>query len=158
MFTLAISAVLGVSFGCVTNALEGVMKRSKAFGFMAVAAAALVVGWSQPAAALGVVSRSCLAFGAQESISVDWGFKSYWLWTASQHYRNGTLLHTINTAGNGPVENGWQKTWRSYAGHFGSEFWYGTVIGHHWRAEDGFISFLGNSTATDCNLGQWGGS
>lgn len=122
------------------------------------AALASLAAWSPGAQALGVVSRSCLAAGAQESISVDWGFKNYLLWTASQHYRNGTLLHTINTAGSGPVQNGWQYTWRSYAGHFASEFWYGTVIGHHWRNDNGFISFLGNSTAVDCNLGQWGGS
>jgi len=123
-----------------------------------VASAACLMALSTSAMAQGIVSRSCLAAGAQESISVDWGFKQYVLWTASQHYRNGTLLHTINTAGTGPVQAGWQNTWRSYAGYLGSEFWYGTVIGHHWRNDSGFISFLGNSTATDCNLGQWGGS
>lgn len=112
------------------------------------------------ASALGVVSRSCVGFGAQESITVDWGFKSYMLWTASSHYRNGAFLHNVNTqkiGPNGAWTNGWELTWRSYAGHFGSEFWYGQVIGHHYRNDSGWITFLGNSTATDCNLSNWGG-
>ncbi|UTY59468.1 hypothetical protein [Massilia sp. erpn] len=117
---------------------------------------------SVSASALGVVSRSCAAAGAQESISVDWGFKNYLLWTASEHYRNGVKLHAINTvkvdANGKPISNGWEMTWRSYAGHLASEFWYGTVVGHHYKSDSGLISFLGNSTATDCNLGEWGGS
>jgi hypothetical protein len=105
--------------------------------------------------ALGIVSRSCLAAGAQESISVDWAYKSYTLWTASEHYRNGALIHTVNTT-KGGTTNGWEYTWRSYAGHLGSEFWYGKVIGYHWRSAGGLILFLGNSVATDCNLANWG--
>lgn len=107
------------------------------------------------ASALGVVSRSCLAAGAQESITVDWSFKSSMLWTASEHYRNGAFLHTINTTRNGTT-SGWENTWRSYAGHLGSEFWYGRVVGYHWKSDGGFIRFLGNSTAVDCNLANWG--
>lgn len=114
--------------------------------------------YAMNASALGIVSRSCLAAGAQESISVDWGFTPHWLWTASQHYRNGAFLHTINTVSKSPSTNGWEYTWRSYAGHFGSEFWYGTVVGHHWRSNYGLYTFMGNSTATDCNLSQWGTS
>lgn len=105
--------------------------------------------------ALGIVSRSCAPVGAQESISVDWGFVRYNLWTASSHYRNGTLLHTTNTVYNSGAVGGWEYTWRSYAGH-GFEFWYGLVIGHHYK-RSGFVSFLGNSFAGDCNLLQWGG-
>lgn len=111
--------------------------------------------------ALGTVSRSCAGAGAQESISVDWGFKNYLLWTASEHYRNSVKLHTINTvkvdANGNPITDGWELTWRSYAGHLGSEFWYGVVVGHHYKNEAGIVSFLGNSIATDCNLGEWGG-
>ena len=107
---------------------------------------------------LGIVSRSCLAAGAQESISVDWGFKPYWLWTASSHYRNGAFLHTINTIPKAPNNNGWEYTWRSYAGHLASEFWYGQVIGYHWRSDYGLYVFMGNSSATDCNLANWGRS
>jgi hypothetical protein len=106
--------------------------------------------------ALGIVSRSCATFGAQESISVDWGFNKFTLWTASSHYRNGAFLHTTNTTKNGTT-NGWEYTWRSYAGHFGSEYWYGAVVGHHCRSDRGWFIFLGNSTATDCNLRNWGG-
>jgi len=108
------------------------------------------------ALALGTVSRSCLAAGAQESITVDWGFNSYLLWTASSHYRNGVFLHTVNTT-RGGTTNGWDYTWRSYAGHLGSEFWYGSVIGYHYRNDSGWITFLGNTTASDCNLTNWGG-
>ena len=104
--------------------------------------------------AQGIVSRSCLPFGAQESVTVDWGFRRYWLWTASSHYRNGYWLHNVNTVGKG--QNGWEYTWRSYAGHFASEYWYGTVVGHHYRSDYGFIVFLGNSTASNCNVAQWG--
>ncbi|WP_141111242.1 hypothetical protein [Chromobacterium haemolyticum] len=104
--------------------------------------------------ALGIVSRSCAPFGAQESISVDWSGRSYSLWTASSHYRNGTWIHNTNTRVYGG--DGWQDTWRSYAGHFGSEFWYGSVVGHHYRNQSSYISFLGNSSAVDCNLSQWG--
>lgn len=111
--------------------------------------------------ALGVVSRSCLPAGAQESITVDWGFKKYMLWTASGHYRDGVLLHNINTQAllpNGQMSNGWYLTWRSYAGHLGTEYWYGAVLGYHYKNDSGFISFLGFSTAKDCNIGNWGGS
>lgn len=108
------------------------------------------------ALALGKVSRSCLAAGAQESITVDWRFNPYWLWTASSHYRNGVILHTINTT-RGGVTSGWDYTWRSYAGHLGTEFWYGTVIGYHYSSYQGFITSLGTTTASNCNLSQWGG-
>lgn len=104
---------------------------------------------------LGKVSRSCAPATAQESISVDWGFVSHSLWTASSHYRNGAFLHTINTRVDGG--NGWKDTWRSRAGHWG-EPWYGRVIGYHYKRQGGIISFMGNSYATDCNLSQWGGS
>lgn len=121
-----------------------------------LATAILFSGLLSNASALGVVSRSCLAAGAQESITVDWGFNQFVLWTASSHYRDGVFLHTTNTT-KGGTTNGWDLTWRSYAGHFGTEFWYGSVIGHHYRNDSGWITFLGNSTATDCNLGNWGG-
>lgn len=106
------------------------------------------------ARALGFVSRSCAPFGAQESISVDWGLKNYWLWTASSHYRNGIFLHNTNTVSKG--NNGWEFTWRSYAGHFRSEFYYGRVVGHHWGNDRGWFIFYGNTEAVDCNLRQWG--
>lgn len=98
--------------------------------------------------ALGIVSRSCLAAGAQESITVDWGFNSYWLWTASYHYRNGQQLHS--------VQGTWEYTWRSYAGHLGTEFWYGEVVGSHYQYINGQERNLGVSRATDCNLSNWG--
>lgn len=104
--------------------------------------------FNSPANALGTVSRSCAPFGAQESVTVDWLFQRHTLWTSSSHYRNGIFLHTTTS-------NGWESTWRSYAGHLGSEFWYGRVIGAHYISERGVISFLGNSYATDCNLREW---
>lgn len=126
--------------------------------FVSIALLIAMLFLTQPAHALGRVSRSCLAAGAQESISVDWGFNPYLLWTASEHYRNGAWIHTINTVVSSPDTNGWQYTWRSYAGHFGTEFWYGQVVGWHWGNSGGLYLFYGNSTATDCNLTQWGGS
>jgi hypothetical protein len=111
---------------------------------------------SQNSFSLGIVSRSCAPFGAQDSITVDWGFTPYLLWTASQHFRNGAFLHTVNTTSNAGSTGGWEYTWRSYAGHFGTEFYYGTVIGHHYKRNGGLVSFMGNSHATDCNLSEWG--
>jgi hypothetical protein len=107
--------------------------------------------------ALGIVSRSCLLAGAQESISVDWSFTPYLLWTASTHFYNGAFLHTINTVASAPDSGGWEYTWRSYAGHLLTEFWYGEVIGDHWRNDYGLYSYLGQSFAYDCNLANWGG-
>jgi hypothetical protein len=110
-----------------------------------------------PAAqALGIVSRSCAPAGAQESITVDWGFVVYSLWTASSHYANGAFLHTINTVPNTGSLGGWENTWRSRAGHFG-EYWYGNVIGYHYKRTP-IVAFMGNSYASDCNLAEWGGS
>jgi hypothetical protein len=120
-----------------------------------LAACALVLSaLAPPVQALGIVSRSCAPFGAQESITVDWHFSPHYLWTASIHYRNGFLLHTVNSSGDG--NGGWSYDWRSYAGHFGTEFWYGMVIGQHYEYRGGFVSFLGNSRAGDCNLSEWG--
>lgn len=107
------------------------------------------------ASALGIVSRSCIGAGAQESITIDWGFNKFVLWTASSHYREGVLWHTINTT-KGGTTTGWEYTYRSYAGHLGSEFWTGSVMGYHYRNDSGWITFLGNSNATDCNLANWG--
>lgn len=105
--------------------------------------------------ALGWFSRSCLAAGAQESITLEYSFNWQTMWTASSHYKNGAFLHTINTVGKG--DNGWEYSWRSYAGHIASEFWYGQVIGYHYtRDKNGAIKFLGNSVANDCNISQWG--
>ncbi len=99
-------------------------------------------------AAPGWVSRSCAPVGAQESITVDWTYQSNRYWTSSNHYRGGVLLHSL--------WSGWQVTWRSYAGHFGSEFWYGTVVGYHWTADYSKVRMLGVSQAVDCNLSHWG--
>lgn len=134
------------------------INKSRAIPLGKVIGAAMILSYAQTGHALGRVSRSCLAAGAQESISVDWGFKPYLLWTASEHYRNGAWLHTTNTIARSPDTNGWQYTWRSYSGHFGAEFWYGQVVGFHWGNSGGIYLFYGNSTATDCNLTQWGGS
>ena len=106
------------------------------------------------AKALGIVSRSCAPLGAQESVTVDWTFKKYMLWTASTHYRNGMFMHTTNTVGKGV--NGWEYTWRSYAGHFGTEYYYGLVVGNHYGNDRGWYIFYGTSQASDCNLRQWG--
>lgn len=132
------------------------MHKYNKIGIISIFLATGLAGVAPQASALGVVSRSCLAAGAQESISVDWGYNKFNLWTASLHYKDGALLHVTNTVK--PGGNGWDYTWRSYAGHFASEFWYGSVVGNHYRNDQGFITFLGNSTATDCNLSNWGGS
>jgi len=117
---------------------------------------ALAIAWSaSPAAhALGIVSRSCAPVGAQESVTVDWHFRPHYLWTTSTHYRNGVFLHTAGAADEGGPA--WHLGWRAYAGHFGSDFWYGRVIGRHYAYRAGMVSFLGTSQATDCNLDQWG--
>lgn len=65
------------------------------------------------------------------------------------------LLHTVNTT-RGGTTSGWEDTWRSYAGHLGTEYWYGRVVGYHWRNNGGLFIFLGNSIAVDCNLANWG--
>ena len=112
----------------------------------------------------GTVSRSCAPFGAQESVSVYWSAcpvffpKTALLWTASAHYdANGVWLHNINTVARSPKTNGWEITWRSYAGHFGSEFWTGRVVGYHYiKDEYGIERFIENSEARDCNLSNWG--
>lgn len=104
--------------------------------------------------AYGGVSRSCAAAGAQESISVDWGGTPHWFWTVSQHYNNsGQFLHEVRTIGRG---DGWDYTWRSYAGHLASEFYYGRVDGFHWVFENGINRNFQNTRAYDCNLAEWG--
>ena len=112
----------------------------------------------------GTVSRSCMPFGAQESVSVHWGPcpilfpKRSMLWTASAHYAgNGVWLHNINTVAKSPQTSGWEFTWRSYAGHFASEFWTGRVVGYHYIIDgSGIPRFIELSEAHDCNLGNWG--
>lgn len=104
----------------------------------------------------GTVSRSCLPVGAQESVSVRWDFSRQQLWTASSHYRNGVWLHNTNTVERSPGTFGWENTWRSYAGHLGTEFWYGEVIGSHWANEYGIPRLIEHSYANDCNLAHWG--
>ncbi len=85
------------------------LKKIKTISLPALAMALSVS--TSDASALGIVSRSCAALGAQESITVDWGFNKYTLWTASLHYRNGVFLHTVNTTKNGTT-TGWEYTWR----------------------------------------------
>jgi len=134
------------------------MMKSKTLKFTSLAIfIAILANESIAFAGIGKVSRSCAPFGAQESITVDWTFTPHQFWTASSHYKDGAFLHTTNTVNNAGAIGGWENTWRSYAGHFGSEFWYGTVIGYHYKRL-GLVSFLGNTVATDCNLTQWGGS
>lgn len=132
--------------------MKSVVKARRIIMFLSIIGATSIFPGSN-VFALGIVSRSCAPAGAQESISVDWGFVPYDLWTASSHYRNG-FLHTINTVANAGAVGGWEYTWRSRAGHWG-EFWYGQVVGYHYK-RSGFVYFLGNSFAADCNLAQWG--
>lgn len=118
-------------------------------GLFAVAAAGEIEvedGWK-------VVSRSCAPAGTQESITYK-PFAHRWLWTASVHYdAQGNFLHTVNTVVASPKTDGWQDTWRSWAGHFASEFWYGKVIGSHWAFADGVRYPLRYTEAVDCNIG-----
>ena len=112
----------------------------------------------------GTVSRSCQPFGAQESVSVYWSAcpvffpKTALLWTASAHYDgNGVWLHNVNTVARSPQTRGWETTWRSYAGHFGSEFWSGRVVGYHYITDKtGIPRLIELSEAHDCNLLNWG--
>jgi hypothetical protein len=138
------------------------MKKNKRIRMFAVSSfLTTLLSFSSGASALGIVSRSCIGAGAQESVTVDWGFRSYVLWTASGHYRDGVLLHNINTQqilSSGYLSDGWYLTWRSYAGHLASEFWTGFVIGYHYQNDSGIVKFLGNSVANDCNLSNWGTS
>jgi hypothetical protein len=110
-------------------------------------------------AALGKVSRSCLPAGAQESITVDWGFVPWWTWTASYHYRNGVLLHSVisqQTLQWGGTSE-WVWSWRGYAGHLGTEYWYGHVVGSHYWWDGTQAIWMGTTDAVDCNLSHWGG-
>jgi len=132
------------------------MVKSKTLKFISLSIyLATMVNGTSALAAIGKVSRSCAPAGAQESITVDWTFTPHQFWTASSHYKDGAFLHTTNTVNNSGAIGGWENTWRSYAGHFASEFWYGAVIGYHYKRL-GLVSFLGNTVATDCNLTQWG--
>jgi hypothetical protein len=79
------------------------------------------------------------------------------LWTASAHYDSkGNLLHVINTIATSPGTYGWQDTWRSYAGHFGTEYWYGKVVGYHWAKRLGVDWFMGGTVAFNFNIGNPG--
>lgn len=105
-----------------------------------------VDGWN-------VISRSCAPAGAQQSISYK-PFDHRVLWTASAHYDpSGSWLHNVNTVAQSPATAGWQDTWHSCAGHLGSEFWYGRVVGHHWAEDGDWIHPLSVTEARDCNLG-----
>ncbi len=125
---------------------ENLRSKSLCVFITAFAAGIPALSYSAP----GFVSRSCLPVGAQESITVDWTFRQDLYWTASAHYKNGILQHIPNS--------GWSPTWRSYAGHLGSEFWYGAVVGYHWRFDTRIRQpvRMAVTTATDCNLRQWG--
>lgn len=101
--------------------------------------------------AVGIVSRACApAFGAQESISVEWAYVPLWLFTRSVHfqYPDQVEVHDVAT--------GWNYTWRSRAGHWG-EYWpYAKVKGFHYRMINNVTIYLGSTLAKDCNLTQWG--
>lgn len=116
---------------------------------------ALAPAWAGEARVEGwnLVSRSCGRCGSQESITYKF-FDHRVLWTASAHYdANGNWLHNVNTAAKAPATGGWEDTWRSYAGHLGSEFWYGRVVGYHWAYDAGVVHPLRSTEARDCNLG-----
>ncbi|MFZ3288530.1 MAG: hypothetical protein WA191_17005 [Telluria sp.] len=105
---------------------------------------------SPNANALGGVSRACFSVGANESITVDWWYNNYWMYTFSDHYTYGTFQHTL--------QDGWTYGWRSRAGHF-FEYWASPyVVGYHynWTPTSGTV-FMGYSNAWDCNLANWGG-
>lgn len=102
-----------------------------------------------------IFSRSCAPAGAQESSTFHPSLlPRRRLWTASAHYNaDGDLLHIINTYPKAPQARGWEFTWRSYAGHLASEFWWGIVVGYHygWNG-NGKEVYLGGTRATDCNI------
>ncbi len=105
-----------------------------------------VDGWN-------AISRSCARAGAQQSITCK-PFDHRVLWTASAHYDpSGNWLHNVNTVAQSPATGGWQDTWRSCAGHLGSEFRYGRVVGYHWAKDGDWIHPLAFTEARDCNLG-----
>ena len=101
-----------------------------------------------------VVSRSRGAAGTQESVTYrPVPFAHRWLWTASLHYdANWTFLHTINSVASHPETGGWVDSWRGWAGHLASEFWYGHVIGSHWARDPyGNAYPLAYTVGHDCN-------
>jgi hypothetical protein len=87
--------------------------------------------------------------------SITWHlFNPEWLWTASNHYRNGVLLHCNDSAGyrcrQGSV---WELTSWSGVVHWGEGTQGGfMVLGHHhrWNSEEG-AHLLGSTRATGCN-------
>ncbi len=107
----------------------------------------VVVGWN-------VVSRSCTVAGTQESLTYKVGDHRL-LWTASAHYDMwGKWLHNVNTVEQSPATSGWQDRWCSYAGHFGTEFWFGRVHGYHWGKEHGGDWKIAETFTTSCDIGS----
>lgn len=118
------------------------------FFVSALASIAVLLGTfsKDAAAALSMISRAN-CFGFNESVSWD-PLHSYYLWTTSYHYHNGTIVHITDT--------GWQHTWRSYAGH-AIEGWGGwSVSGNHWRWSSSIgIYWMGSTSGNGCSRLTW---
>jgi hypothetical protein len=90
--------------------------------------------------------------GNNETISWHAGH-SYWLWTASNHWRNGVFQHYVTTGDN------FENTWRSAAVHWGEAIpgsgWF--VRGYHRRLINGQDYLLQVTEVNDCSIydGWW---
>lgn len=91
--------------------------------------------------------------GNNESISWHLGH-SYNLWTASNHLRNGQLVHYVLS-----TSAMWENTWRSAAVHWGEAVpgsgW--QVIGAHRMLVNGENRLLLITNVVDCSIydGWW---
>lgn len=106
-----------------------------------------------------VFSRSCgpgWLVGVRETITWSPRLAKDWFWTVSHHYalEGGFyyFLHSVNTYEKSPATNGWEFTWRSYAGHNESGVNY--VQGDHYRKSGAGAMLFWRSDAHDCNPGE----
>ena len=135
-------------------------KKFSSLFFIAATLFASVFVMPNQAAAFGWVSRSCIALGAQESITWDVLLKKRTLYTGSDHFRNErgvmVFLHGVRSTSSGSGE----FTAHSYAGHIvytgTGEYWIGRVVGYHWERSGTTWRQWATTQATDCNAQQWG--
>ncbi len=112
----------------------------------------------------GYVSRDCPAFGAKESITVDWTVKPHWFQTRSMHLfpkeDGGTYWLRYASDPKPGARGGWDETWRSYAGDFRNyrvNNFYSRVVGYHyWFNVNSRGIEIRTSDVQGCNATSWG--
>lgn len=128
-----------------------------------------LIGTTYVSAALGpgYVSRDCPAFGAKESITLDWSEKKHWFKTISMHafpLVNGdnTKVSWFPYFSDSPSQYraGWDFTKKAYAGsvlNYPVNNSYSRVVGYHyWFNPNGRRIEVRTSDVMGCNLTAWG--